>query len=61
MEFDDFYLIATYIPNAREGLKRLDYRVNEWDKDFQQYLIDLKTKAYCLGLEIQTFVIKKLI
>ena len=42
MEFKDFYLIATYIPNAGEGLKRLSYRVDEWDKDFQSYLNKLK-------------------
>lgn len=42
MEFDDFYIVSTYIPNAGEGLKRLDYRVNSWDKSFQNYLISLK-------------------
>ena len=30
VEFDSFYLVACYVPNAGEGLKRLDYRVNEW-------------------------------
>ena len=34
MEFPLFYLVAVYVPNAGEGLKRLDYRVNEWDRDF---------------------------
>lgn len=28
MEFHDFYLVATYIPNASRGLVRLGYRVN---------------------------------
>lgn len=42
MEFENFYLVATYIPNAGEGLKRLDYRVKEWDIDFQNYLESLK-------------------
>ena len=42
MEFDSFYLVATYIPNAGEGLKRIDYRVKEWDVDFQNYLNNLK-------------------
>lgn len=50
MEFEDFFLIATYIPNAGEGLKRLDYRVNDWDKDFQEYLIDLKTKKHIIWI-----------
>jgi len=34
MEFELFYLVAVYVPNAGEGLKRLQYRVNEWDADF---------------------------
>ena len=44
MEFNKFYLVAVYVPNAGEGLKRLDYRIDEWDKDFQKYLIDLNKK-----------------
>jgi len=31
-EFDDFILVGTYVPNAGEGLKRLSYRTEEWDK-----------------------------
>jgi exodeoxyribonuclease-3 len=34
MEFDKFYLVAVYVPNAGEGLKRLNYRIDEWDRDF---------------------------
>jgi exonuclease III len=30
-EFKEFILVATYVPNSGEYLKRLDYRVNEWD------------------------------
>lgn len=33
-EFKDFILINAYVPNAGEGLKRLAYRVEQWDKDF---------------------------
>lgn len=44
MEFDKFFLVATYIPNAGEGLRRLGYRVKQWDVDFQAYLEDLKKK-----------------
>ena len=37
------------MPNAGEGLKRLDYRVNEWDIDFMKYLKVLeKTKPVIL-------------
>jgi exodeoxyribonuclease III len=31
-------LVAVYVPNAGECLKRLDYRVKEWDKAFFEYL-----------------------
>ena len=44
IEFDKFYLISCYTPNSGEGLKRLDYRINEWDKDFFEYINSLKEK-----------------
>jgi exodeoxyribonuclease III len=34
VEYESFYLVAVYVPNAGEGLKRLKYRVEEWDRDF---------------------------
>lgn len=33
-EFKDFILVSTYVPNSGDGLKRLSYRVKEWDVDF---------------------------
>ena len=44
LEYDKFYVICCYTPNAGEGLKRLDYRVKEWDKDFFEYINSLKSK-----------------
>jgi len=43
-EFDRFYLVANYVPNAGQGLKRLDYRINKWDKKMVEYLNSLKEK-----------------
>ena len=43
-EFPSFYLISCYTPNSGEGLKRLEYRVNQWDKDFFEYIEGLKKK-----------------
>ena len=43
MEFKQFVLVATYVPNAGEGLKRLDYRIDEWDADFHAYLKQLES------------------
>lgn len=42
-EFPDFYLVTVYVPNAGEGLKRLDYR-EKWDVDFRNYLNGLQQK-----------------
>ena len=44
MEFKKFILVATYVPNAGEGLKRLDYRIKQWDADFHAYLKQLETE-----------------
>ena len=27
LEFEDFYLVCVYTPNAQDGLKRIDYRM----------------------------------
>lgn len=37
-EFDSFYLISTYVPNSGDGLKRLSYRIEEWDRTLSQYI-----------------------
>lgn len=34
LEYKSFVLVACYVPNAGEGLKRLEYRTKEWDPDF---------------------------
>jgi len=39
-EFEKFYLVTAYIPNAQNGLKRIDYR-QKWDTDFTNYLVNL--------------------
>ena len=44
MDFDKFYLVCCYTPNAGEGLKRIDYRVKEWDKEFFEFINNLKKK-----------------
>ena len=44
IEFEKFYIISCYTPNSGDTLKRLDYRINEWDKDFFEYINSLKEK-----------------
>ena len=47
-EFEDFYLVNTYVPNSGSELVRLDYR-KTWDVDFLNYLKNLeKTKPVIL-------------
>ena len=43
LEFDKFYVVACYTPNARPKLERLDYRV-KWDNAFREYLLKLKAQ-----------------
>ena len=44
-EFADFFVVATYIPNAGQKLERLKYRTQDWDKDFREYLKSLENKG----------------
>ena len=43
LEYEDFYLVNVYTPNAQRGLERLDYRM-EWEDDFRAYLLGLDAK-----------------
>ena len=42
LEYPDFYLVCVYTPNAQDGLKRLDYRM-DWEDAFRDYLCGLAT------------------
>jgi exodeoxyribonuclease-3 len=39
-EYDTFYLVTVYVPNSKDGLLRLDYRM-EWEEAFRAYLLTL--------------------
>ena len=43
LEMQDFYLVNVYVPNSRDGLVRLDYRM-EWEDAFRQYVKRLDEK-----------------
>src|SRR5690606_1021733 len=54
MEFDDFYLVNLYVPNAQHGLVRLAYR-QRWDKDLVAYLKRLEARkpvVFCGDLNV---------
>lgn len=53
-EFEEFYFVTVYTPNAQEGLKRLVYRV-KWEADFLAYLKRLeesKPVIFCGDLNV---------
>jgi exodeoxyribonuclease-3 len=40
LEYETFYMVTVYTPNAKRDLSRLDYRL-EWEERFMRYLTDL--------------------
>ena len=40
LEFEEFYFVCAYVPNAQDGLKRIDYRM-EFEDDMREYLSSL--------------------
>lgn len=53
-EYEGFYLVCCYTPNAQDGLKRIDYRM-EWEDDLRDYLMSLdkaKPVIYCGDLNV---------
>ena len=54
-ELKNYFLITVYTPNSKRDLSRLDYRSNEWDKDFLIYLKELekvKPVVFCGDLNV---------
>ncbi|GIP22647.1 exodeoxyribonuclease III [Paenibacillus sp. J22TS3] len=43
LEFQEFYLVNVYTPNAKRDLSRLDYRL-EWEDRFRSYLLKLDAR-----------------
>ena len=43
LEYEDFYLVCVYTPNAQDGLRRIDYRM-AWEDAFRDYLLSLDAK-----------------
>lgn len=54
LEFEDYYFINVYAPNAKKELERLDYRM-KWEDDFRCYLSELDGKKpviFCGDLNV---------
>jgi len=54
LEYDKFYFVNAYVPNAQPELKRIDYR-EEFEDDLREYLSELdkvKPVVYCGDLNV---------
>ena len=54
LEYDDFYLVNAYVPNAQDELRRINYRL-EFENDMREYLSALgreKSVIYCGDLNV---------
>ncbi len=54
LEFEDFYLINCYTPNAKRDLSRLSYRL-QWEDKIRKYMLELDAKKpviYCGDLNV---------
>lgn len=54
LEFDRFYFLTCYTPNAKRGLERLDDRM-DWEDCLRDYMVDLNKKKpviYCGDLNV---------
>ena len=54
LEFEKFFMVTVYTPNAKRELERLEYRV-KWEEDFRNYLESLrkiKPVIFCGDLNV---------
>ena len=48
LEYPDFFLVCAYVPNSKDGLRRLDYRMR-WEDDMRAYLEALPKPVVLCG------------
>ncbi len=54
-EFEDFYVVTVYTPNAKDDLSRIPLRHKQWDPAFLAYCKDLEKKkpvVFCGDLNV---------
>ncbi len=54
LEYENFYFVNAYVPNAQDGLRRIGYRL-EFEDDMREYLAELEAKKpiiYCGDLNV---------
>ena len=47
LEYKDFYFVCAYVPNSKEGLVRLPYRM-EWEELLKKHLFSLNEKKFVI-------------
>lgn len=55
LEYDDFYIISIYTPNAKDDLSRIPLRYKQWDPAFLEYMGKLgkkKSLIFCGDLNV---------
>lgn len=43
LEYEEFYFVCAYVPNSKDGLTRLEYRM-EWEEMLRKHLLQLDAK-----------------
>lgn len=54
LEYDSFFLVNVYVPNAQHGLERIEYRM-QWEDDFRSYaqsLASIKPVIICGDMNV---------
>ena len=54
LEYDNYFFVNAYVPNAQDGLRRIDYRM-EFEDDMRSYLLKLEAEKpviYCGDLNV---------
>ncbi|MGN0571948.1 MAG: exodeoxyribonuclease III [Candidatus Fimenecus sp.] len=54
LEYDTYFVVTCYTPNAQDGLKRIEYRMS-WEDKFRNYLLDLDSRKpviFCGDLNV---------
>lgn len=54
LEYDSYFVVTCYTPNAQDGLKRIEYRMS-WEDKFRSYLLALdaqKPVIFCGDLNV---------
>lgn len=54
LEYDAYFVVTCYTPNAQDGLKRIEYRMS-WEDKFRRYLLELDSRKpviFCGDLNV---------